>query len=85
VPNLRRRQLAPSLLIGIRHLREFRRIRNGKGLSLGSAVRLSEITADRKVLRHYPALAGAAGQVATPQIRNLGTLGGNLRLDTRCT
>ncbi len=85
VPNLKRRQMAPSLLIGIRHLRELRRIRNGKGLSLGGAVRRSEIAAERKVLRHYPALARAAGLVATPQIRNMGTLGGNLCLDTRCT
>jgi len=85
VPNMKRRQMAPSLLVGIRHLRELRRIRNGKGLRLGSAVRLSEIAADPKVLRHYAALARAAGQVATPPIRNLGTLGGNLCLDTRCT
>jgi 4-hydroxybenzoyl-CoA reductase subunit beta len=85
VPNLKRRQMAPALLIGIRHLRELRRVRNGKGLSLGSAVRLSEVAADPKVRRHYPALARAAAQVATPQIRNMGTLGGNLCLDTRCT
>ena len=85
VPNLKRRQMTPSLLIGIRHLRELRRVRNGNGLALGSAVRLSEIAADPTVRRRYPALALAAGQVATPQIRNLGTLGGNLCLDTRCT
>ncbi len=85
VPNLKRRQLAPALLIGIRHLKELRRIRNGRGLALGSAMRLSEIAADPKVSRHYPALARAAGLVATPQIRNLATLGGNLCLDTRCT
>ena len=85
VPNLKRRQLAPSLLIGIRHLKELSRIRNGKGLAIGSAVRLSEIAADPKVSRHYPALARAGGLVATPQIRNMATLGGNLCLDTRCT
>ncbi len=85
VPNLKRRQQTPGLLIGIRNLRELRRIRNGKGLVLGSAVRLSEIAADRRVSRHYAALARAAGLVGTPQIRNMGTLGGNLCLDTRCT
>jgi 4-hydroxybenzoyl-CoA reductase subunit beta len=85
VPNLKRRQQAPSLLIGIRHLRELRRIRNGTGLALGSAARLSEIAADRRVVGGYAALARAAGLVATPQIRNLGTVGGNLCLDTRCT
>jgi len=85
VPNLKRRQQAPSLLIGIRHLRELRRVGNGKGLMLGSAARLAEIAADRRVAKSYPALARAAGLVATPQIRNMGTLGGNLCLDTRCT
>ena len=85
VPNLKRRQMAPKLLVGIRHLRELRRIRNGSGLTLGAAVPLADVAADRRVLRHWPALARAAGQVATPQIRNLGTLGGNLCLDTRCT
>jgi len=85
VPNLKRRQMAPTLLVAIRHLRDLRRVRNGSGLVLGSARRLSEIAADPKVRRHYAALAGAAGAVATPQIRNMGTLGGNLCLDTRCT
>jgi hypothetical protein len=78
VPNLKRRQQAPSLLIGIRHLRELRRIRNGTGLALGSAARLSEIAADRRVVGGYAALARAAGLVATPQIRNLGTVGGRV-------
>jgi 4-hydroxybenzoyl-CoA reductase subunit beta len=85
VPNMKRRQQTPSLLVGIRHLRELRRVRNGKGLALGSAARLSEIAGDPRVLRGYAALARAAGLVATPQIRNMGTLGGNLCLDTRCT
>jgi len=85
VPNLKRRQMEPKLLIGIRHLKQLRRIRNGSGLQLGSAVRLAEVVADRRVQQHYAALARAAAQVATPQIRNLGTLGGNICLDTRCT
>ncbi len=85
VPNLKRRQQTPKLLVGIRRLRELRRVRNGHGLELGSARLLSEIAADRKIARDYPALARAAGLVATPQIRNMGTLGGNLCLDTRCT
>ena len=85
VPNLKRRQQAPALLIGIRHLRELGRIRNGAGLALGGAVRLAAVAEHPKVRRHYAALARAAGLVATPQIRNMGTLGGNLSLDTRCT
>ena len=85
VPNMKRRQQTPAVVIGIRQLRELRRIRNGKGLTIGSAVRLSELAADRRVSGQYAALSRAAGQVATPQIRNMGTVGGNLCLDTRCT
>ena len=47
VPNLKRRQMAPSLLVAIRHLRELRRRANGSGLVLGAARRLAEIAADR--------------------------------------
>ena len=85
VPNLKRRQHAPALLVGIRQLSELRRTANGSGLALGGAVRLSEVAADGRVRAHYAALARAAGLVATPQLRNMGTLGGNLCLDTRCT
>jgi 4-hydroxybenzoyl-CoA reductase subunit beta len=84
VPNLKRRQQTPALLIGIRHLAQLRQTVRRKGLRLGSAVRLSEIAADPRVGAHYAALARAAGLVATPQLRNMGTLGGNLCLDTRC-
>jgi 4-hydroxybenzoyl-CoA reductase subunit beta len=85
VPNMKRRQVTPTLLVGIRHLGPLTRIRSGRGLVLGSAVRLADLAADRRVQRQYAALARAASLVATPQIRNLGTLGGNLCLDTRCT
>ncbi|HTT66928.1 MAG TPA: FAD binding domain-containing protein [Gemmatimonadales bacterium] len=85
VPNMKRRQQTPALLIGIRHLRDLRRIGRGDAPAIGSAVRLAEVAADRVLQRRYPALARAAGAVATPQIRNMGTLGGNLCLDTRCT
>ncbi len=85
VPNLKRRQQTPALLIGIRQLQELRPIAEGGGLALGGAARLAEVAADGRVRRLYPALARAAGLVATPQLRNMGTLGGNLCLDTRCT
>ena len=46
---------------------------------------LAELAADRAIHALHPSLARAAGLVASPQIRNMGTLGGNLCLDTRCT
>jgi 4-hydroxybenzoyl-CoA reductase subunit beta len=85
VPNLKRRQQTPALLVGLRGIRSLRRIANGDGLTVGAGVTLAEVAAHRKVARGYRALAQAAGAVATPQIRNMGTLGGNLCLDTRCT
>jgi 4-hydroxybenzoyl-CoA reductase subunit beta len=84
VPNMKRRTQTPQLVIGIRDLSALRRISNGSGLALGACATLSEVAAHRTVLRGYRALAMAAGQVATPHLRNMGTLGGNLCLDTRC-
>ncbi|MBI4542535.1 MAG: FAD binding domain-containing protein [Gemmatimonadetes bacterium] len=84
VPNLKRRQQNPALLIGIGHLPELRQTTNGAGLTLGACLRLADVADDPRVRAHYPGLAIAAGKVATPQLRNMGTLGGNLCLDTRC-
>jgi xanthine dehydrogenase YagS FAD-binding subunit len=53
-------------------------------LLLGALTRLSEIERDERLHSHVPALALAAGRIASPQIRNLGTLGGNLLQDSRC-
>src|SRR5204862_5711050 len=55
------------------------------GLHLGPLVTLSELAGHPAVRRSFPSLAKAAGLVAGPQLRNMGTLGGNLCLDTRCT
>lgn len=54
-------------------------------LVIGACTTLSRVAADARVRRYLPALAVAAGHVAGPQIRNQGTIGGNLCLDTRCT
>src|SRR5262249_25447053 len=54
------------------------------GISIGSAVPLSAIESHRRVRRNYPGLAHAIEEISTPPLRNMGTLGGNLLLDTRC-
>ena len=54
-------------------------------LSLGASATLTEVSRNPLVRRSFPSLAEAAGKVAGPQIRNQGTIGGNLCLDTRCT
>jgi 4-hydroxybenzoyl-CoA reductase subunit beta len=84
VPNMKRRQQVPELVIGIRGIGKLRRIANGKGLTLGACATLTDVAEHRKVRAGYAALAKAAGSVATPHLRNMGTLGGNLCLDTRC-
>ncbi|MDP3773578.1 MAG: FAD binding domain-containing protein [Gemmatimonadales bacterium] len=84
VPNMKRRQQTPAIVIGIRNVSELKKISNGKGLTLGTGLTLTEITEHEKVRAGYAALAKAAGSVATPHLRNMGTLGGNLCLDTRC-
>jgi 4-hydroxybenzoyl-CoA reductase subunit beta len=72
--------------VAIAQLRELNFVRDeADGLHLGPLVTLSHLAAHPAVARDLPTLAKAAGLVAGPQLRNMGTLGGNLCLDTRCT
>src|SRR6185436_12907118 len=65
---------------------ELRFARESQGdLELGPLLTLNELSNHPLVRGEFPALAKAAGLVAGPQLRNMGTLGGNLCLDTRCT
>jgi xanthine dehydrogenase YagS FAD-binding subunit len=57
---------------------------NGTGLTIGALARMSDVAADRSVLRDYPAIAQALLQSASAQIRNMATIGGNLMQETRC-
>jgi 4-hydroxybenzoyl-CoA reductase subunit beta len=86
-PNMKRRQQTPGTVIalrGIAALRE-RSIDPARGLTVGALTQLSAIEHDRAITGAWPALARAASLVATPPIRNMGTIGGNLCLDTRCS
>jgi 4-hydroxybenzoyl-CoA reductase subunit beta len=84
LPNMKRRQQVPTTLIGLRRVDELCRITNGDGLTIGAGVTLTRLVHDSRVRASYGALWQAASQVATPHLRNMGTLGGNLCLDTRC-
>ncbi len=84
LPNMKRRQQVPGTLIGLREIAELRQIDNGSGLRLGAGLTLTEIVRDARVRERYPGLFQAAVQVATPHLRSMATLGGNLCLDTRC-
>ncbi|HEY4741218.1 MAG TPA: FAD binding domain-containing protein [Candidatus Acidoferrales bacterium] len=85
LPNMKRRQQVPRTLMSLRHVDELRQIRLGEaGSRLGACVTLTDIAEDPRFRNGLTGLAQAAAQVATPQIRNMATLGGNLCLDTRC-
>jgi 4-hydroxybenzoyl-CoA reductase subunit beta len=84
-PNMKRRQQTPKVVIGLSRIPALSRTRSGgDGVSIGSAVLLSAVEKSRRILRDYPGLAHSVGEISTPPLRNMGTLGGNLLLDTRC-
>ena len=75
----------PELLVNIKTIPGLDRIEQDEaGVSIGALAKLADIVASPLVQERYPVLAEAARSVATPQIRNMGTLGGNLAQDTRC-
>jgi 4-hydroxybenzoyl-CoA reductase subunit beta len=85
VVNIRRGIVAPPALIDVTRVRELRAIKaDANGIEVGASVTLAELAAHPDVLRHYPVVAQAAGSIAGPTHRNMGTVGGNLCLDTRC-
>src|SRR6266851_2056344 len=85
-PNMKRRQQEPSIVIGLRGVPELRGITRTDGVvRIGATTPLDDLATSSVVRDHLPALATAAGLVSTPPLRRMGTFGGNLCLDTRCT
>lgn len=99
MPNMKHRLFTPRHLVALKGVRELhgiwmadaegRPVATGSPsatqLVIGACTTLTEVARSAMVQATMPSLAQAAGQVAGPQIRNQGTLGGNLCLDTRCT
>ncbi|HEY1435521.1 MAG TPA: FAD binding domain-containing protein [Thermoanaerobaculia bacterium] len=84
-PNMKRRQQTPKTVVGLSRVAALGRFRASEaGLSIGAAVALSTVEHHRRVRRAYPGLAHAIAEISTPPLRNMGTLGGNVLLDTRC-
>src|SRR6266705_2047948 len=84
LPNMKRRHQTPATLVSLRQIEALKKISNGSGRTLGAGLTLNEIVANAAVREEYAGLWQAAAQVATVHLRNMGTLGGNLCLDTRC-
>jgi 4-hydroxybenzoyl-CoA reductase subunit beta len=85
LPNMKRRQQTPRTIVGLRGVDALRHINAGTEITIGAGVTLSAIMADARIRAACPGLWQAAAQIATPHLRNMGTIGGNLCLDTRCT
>jgi len=85
-PNMKRRQFEPGVLVGLRGIRETAGVRGSArdGFAIGATTTLSDVARHPAIARDATALATAAGLVSSPQLRNMGTLGGNVCVDTRC-
>ena len=89
-PNMKRRHQEPKTVISLMEVSELRRsdsrtVGQSDGATmLGSCMTLTTLSDSPSVRRSYAVVATAAGLVSTPLLRNMGTLGGNLCLDTRC-
>jgi 4-hydroxybenzoyl-CoA reductase subunit beta len=84
-PKMKRGQFTPRHLISLRALRELKGIRqNQEGLWIGAGESLTTVSNHRLIAKHFPALSHAAESVSTLQLRNMGTIGGNVLVDTRC-
>jgi 4-hydroxybenzoyl-CoA reductase subunit beta len=84
IPNMKRRQQVPGTLIGLRRIAELRDLRNSDGYTIGAGVTLARVIQALRPRSPFEGLRQAAVQIATPHLRNMGTIGGNLCLDTRC-
>lgn len=85
IPNMKRRQQVPATVVGLRGVAELSHVRDSEGIEIGAGTTLTALTQDKRIHDRYPGLWQAVAQIATPLLRNMGTIGGNLCLDTRCT
>ena len=86
IPSMRQKLFEPQYVLDIRHIAELKGIREqqGSGVEIGALTSLTNIERSDLLRRRYAVLTEAAATVASPLLRNMGTLGGNICLDTRC-
>lgn len=85
LPNLKHRLHDNKILVSLSHIKVLKQIREtDDSLYIGAGVTLTELSKHPLVNTLFPSLARAAGLVASPNIRNMATIGGNIHLDSRC-
>jgi 4-hydroxybenzoyl-CoA reductase subunit beta len=86
IPSMRQKLFEPEYVLDIRHIAELKGIRprSENGVEIGALTTLTSIERSDFLQQHYPVLTEAAATVASPLLRNMGTIGGNICLDTRC-
>jgi 4-hydroxybenzoyl-CoA reductase subunit beta len=86
IPSMRQKLFEPEYVLDLRGLAELRGVRPQAdgAVEIGALTTLSTIEKSAYLHRHFPVLTEAAATVASPVVRNMGTIGGNICLDTRC-
>jgi 4-hydroxybenzoyl-CoA reductase subunit beta len=87
VPNMKHRLFTPAHLVSLRRVAELHgfEVEEDGALRIGAAESLDAVSRDSAVLARWPLLACACARISGPQLRRVGTIGGNVCLDTRCT
>jgi len=86
IPSMQQKLFEPEFVLDLRGIGELRGIKPDPqgGVEIGALTTLRAIERSEFLRHHYPVLAEAAATVASPVLRNMGTIGGNICLDTRC-
>ena len=83
--SMKQRVVTPKYLVNLNKIPDLDYIKNGEnGLRIGPLTTLDTIEKSSVIKEKFPMLSHAAGEVGAPQLRNMGTIGGNISLDTRC-
>jgi len=86
IPSMRHRLFEPSYILDLSRIEELKgiRVQPSEGVEIGALTTVAAVEHSAYLRRHYPVLSQAASTVASPVLRNMGTIGGNICLDTRC-
>jgi 4-hydroxybenzoyl-CoA reductase subunit beta len=86
IPSMRQKLFEPEFVLDLHGIADMRGIKpqTDGAVEIGALTALSSIEKSEFLRRHYPVLTEAAATVASPVLRNMGTIGGNICLDTRC-